>query len=35
MVYSDYALLAQDHNKNILAILNNHFDIAERRIARK
>ncbi len=32
MVYSDYALLAQDHNKNILAILNNHFDIAERRI---
>jgi hypothetical protein len=32
MVYSYYALQTQDHNKNILVIINNHFDIAEGRI---
>jgi hypothetical protein len=32
VVYCNYALQAQDYNKNILAIINNHFDIAEGRI---
>lgn len=29
MMHSDNLLLAQDHKKNILAIINSHFDVAE------
>jgi hypothetical protein len=32
MAHSNHALQAQDHNKNILVIINNHFDIVDGRI---
>lgn len=32
MTHSKYPLLVQDHDKNILKIINSHFDVAEERV---